>query len=105
MPFNKKTIKDLSLAAMVVGAGMIGIGLLYFILKPKPTQVVPFTRPPATNAYVPDPDINEWSYKNAIRNDYEALERLEKGIDIGGWNVGNLNPSWERHLQKKYGLA
>lgn len=77
----------------------------YFSPPPPPPPV--FQRPPApTNAYVPDPDISEWSYRNAVRKDYEALERLERGYgtDIGGWNVGNLNPSWERHLQKKYGL-
>ena len=89
---------------LIVG-GIAGIAVaVYFFLKPKPVVVPEFTRPTPTNAYFPDPDINEWSYKNSIRQDYEAMTRLETHPynDIGGWNVGNIHPSYEDYLQKKY---
>lgn len=97
--------------------GIIGGALLF--LTPQGKQILAqiqnyfspkqpaFVRPPPTNAYVPDPDISEWSYRNAVRKDYEALERLESGYGIDqipGFNVAGPNASWERHLQKKYGL-
>lgn len=89
---------------LVIGAfGFLAVGL-YFYLQPKKVEV-PFVRPAATNAFVPDPDISEWSYKNAIRQDYEAMVKLEThpyNKQMVGWNVGNINPTWERILQKKY---
>lgn len=113
MPFNLKLNKlepyqIISILGIAAGAFLFltpqGKTILQKIQNHFAPPIPNFMRPPATNAYVPDPDISEWSYRNAVRKDYEALERLEKGIDIGGWNVGNLNPNWERHLQKKYGL-
>lgn len=100
-------------------AGIIGVaaGLFLFFTPPgkeilqkiqnyfNPPPLPVFQRPPATNAYVPDPSIDEWSYQNAIRKDYEAMTRLEThpyNEQTRQWNVGNINPNFENYLQKKY---
>jgi len=92
---------------LLLGLGLLGLGgyVIWMYSRPPPVVTPVFERPLATNAFVPDPDINEWSYQNAIRKDYESMVRLEThpyNIQARQWNVGNIHPSYERYLQKKY---
>jgi hypothetical protein len=90
----------------LIGLGILGLGVYViwnFSRPPPPVEV--FQKPPPTNAFVPDPSIDEWSYQNAIRKDYEAMVRLEThpyNEQARQWNVGNIHPSYARYLRKKY---
>jgi hypothetical protein len=96
-----------------IALAVIGLGVGFLISKlvqPKPIitksnyPVRPPQYPPPTNQYFPDPAINEWSYQNAIRKDYEAMTRLgvrDAGVDVG-FPVSNIHPTLESHLRSTY---
>jgi len=91
---------------MLLGLGLLGLGGYVIWMYSRPPPITPvFERPAPTNAYVPDPSIDEWSYQNAIRKDYEAMVRLEThpyNEQARVWNAGNINPNFRDYLQKKY---
>ncbi len=100
----------ISLPSVLLGAGIAG-AVAYLIMRyvypNEPVKEAAWPYPPlATNVYVPDPSINEWSYQNAIRKDYEALERLAMGDarNAVGWPISNLHPTYEDYLNTKYGF-
>jgi hypothetical protein len=96
------------IVVIVGGFALLVLGAFLYFGRPKPTTttvVQQFQRPPATNAYIPDPDINSPSYQQRVKEEYERYTKLEThpyNNDIGGWNVSNIHPTYEKYLQKKY---
>jgi hypothetical protein len=103
----KKVLADTDLLVVIIGGFvLLAVGAFLYFGRPKPTTVVQqFQRPPATNAYIPDPDINSPSYQQRVRQEYEKYTKLETHPynDFGDiWNVSNIHPTYEKYLQKKY---